>query len=41
MEPNSNVVDSTICSLRQKLADANPAPLIHTRRGLGYVLAPP
>ena len=41
VEPNSNVVDSAICSLRQKLADANPTPLIHTRRGLGYVLAPP
>lgn len=41
VEPNSNTVDSAICSLRQKLAGANPVPLIHTRRGLGYVLAPP
>ncbi len=35
---NSNVVESAICSLRQKLSLANPEPLIHTRRGLGYVL---
>jgi DNA-binding response OmpR family regulator len=38
VEPMSNVVDSAICSLRQKLSEANPAPLIHTRRGLGYEL---
>lgn len=31
----SNVVDSAICSLRRKLG---APPLIHTRRGLGYVL---
>ncbi len=31
----SNVVDSAICGLRKKLGSA---PLIHTRRGLGYVL---
>lgn len=37
-EPFSNAVDSAICTLRQKLAAAGPAPLIHTRRGLGYVL---
>jgi DNA-binding response OmpR family regulator len=37
----SNAVDSAICSLRQKLAAANPTPLTHTRRGLGYELAPP
>jgi DNA-binding response OmpR family regulator len=35
----SNTVDSAICALRRKLAEANPAPLIHTRRGLGYELA--
>jgi DNA-binding response OmpR family regulator len=39
VEPASNVVDSAVCSLRQKLSQANPAPLIHTRRGLGYELA--
>jgi DNA-binding response OmpR family regulator len=37
-DPLSNAVDSAICALRRKLADANPAPLIHTRRGLGYEL---
>jgi DNA-binding response OmpR family regulator len=35
----SNAVDSAICALRRKLADANPAPVIHTRRGVGYELA--
>jgi len=39
VEPASNAVDSAICSLRQKLGEANSAPLIHTRRGLGYELA--
>ena len=39
VEPASNAVDSAICSLRQKLGEANPTPLIHTRRGLGYELA--
>ncbi len=34
----SNVVDSAICSLRRKLG---APPLIHTRRGLGYVLNEP
>jgi DNA-binding response OmpR family regulator len=37
-EPFSNVVESTISALRQKLGKNNPAPLIHTRRGLGYIL---
>jgi DNA-binding response OmpR family regulator len=37
-DPLSNVVDSAICALRRKLADTNPAPLIHTRRGMGYEL---
>jgi DNA-binding response OmpR family regulator len=40
VDPMSNVVDSAICLLRKKLAiEAEAAPLIHTRRGLGYVLA--
>ncbi len=34
VEPMSNVVDSAICILRKKLKH----PLIHTRRGLGYIL---
>jgi DNA-binding response OmpR family regulator len=38
-DPASNVVDSAICVLRKKLAVTPAAvPLIHTRRGLGYVL---
>lgn len=37
--PMSNVVDSTICSLRRKLSTYQNAPdLIHTRRGQGYIL---
>lgn len=39
LEPASNAVDSAICSLRQKLGERGSAPLIHTRRGLGYELA--
>jgi DNA-binding response OmpR family regulator len=34
----SNVVESAISSLRKKLSAHNPAPLIHTRHGLGYML---
>ncbi|HUR57007.1 MAG TPA: response regulator transcription factor [Opitutaceae bacterium] len=42
VDPMSNVVDSAICILRKKLAVADDAaPLIHTRRGHGYVLAGP
>lgn len=41
VDPMSNVVDSAVCTLRKKLANsAGAAPLIHTRRGLGYVLEP-
>lgn len=39
VDPMSNVVDSAVCNLRKKIGAANAAPLIHTRRGLGYVLA--
>jgi DNA-binding response OmpR family regulator len=38
--PMSNVVESALSSLRRKLGQANPAPLIQTRRGLGYILEP-
>ncbi len=39
IDPMSNVVDSAVCSLRKKIAVSDSAaPLIHTRRGLGYVL---
>ena len=42
VDPMSNVVDSAICVLRKKLAVApDTAPLIHTRRGHGYVLDTP
>jgi DNA-binding response OmpR family regulator len=34
----SNAVDSAISSLRRKLGATEAAPLIHTRRGMGYVL---
>ena len=37
-EPMSNVVESTLSALRRKLHQPNPKPLIHTRRGLGYIL---
>lgn len=37
-EPESNVIESVLCSLRRKLGEANSVTLIHTRRGLGYVL---
>jgi len=39
VETASNAVDSAICSLRQKLGERSTAPLIHTRRGMGYELA--
>ncbi len=34
----SNAVDSAICTLRKKLEPPGSPPLIHTRRGLGYIL---
>ncbi len=41
VDPMSNVVDSAVCSLRKKLGPAGEPALIHTRRGLGYVLDEP
>lgn len=38
---NSNAIDSAICLLRAKLEDGSGKPIIHTRRGLGYVLMEP
>ncbi len=38
VDPMSNVVDSAVCSIRRKLGQAGEPALIHTRRGLGYVL---
>jgi DNA-binding response OmpR family regulator len=36
--PQSNAVDVAVYLLRRKLCPPGTAPLIHTRRGLGYVL---
>jgi two-component system copper resistance phosphate regulon response regulator CusR len=36
---HSNAIDSAICSLRAKLEVTGARPLIHTRRGVGYVLS--
>ncbi|MGD0649993.1 MAG: response regulator transcription factor [Verrucomicrobiia bacterium] len=41
VDPLSNVVDSTICVLRKKITPAGQAPLIVTKRGLGYVMDAP
>jgi DNA-binding response OmpR family regulator len=38
VDPLSNVVDSAICTLRKKMTAPGAKPLIHTRRGHGYVL---
>jgi DNA-binding response OmpR family regulator len=37
----SNAVDSAICSLRKKLEPGDGPALIHTKRGLGYMLKEP
>jgi DNA-binding response OmpR family regulator len=37
-DPMSNVVDSAICILRKKLNEPDLPNLIHTRRGMGYLL---
>ena len=37
--PESNSVDSAVCMLRGKLEPPGARKLLHTRRGLGYVLA--
>lgn len=36
--PMSNAVDRTVCALRKKIDPPEAPRLIHTRRGLGYVL---
>jgi len=40
-EPESNVIDVYIARLRRRLERGNRPRLIHTRRGLGYVLGEP
>lgn len=37
-EPMSNAVDSAVCCLRKKIDPPGRPVLLHTRRGLGYVL---
>ncbi|MES9991049.1 MAG: response regulator transcription factor [Candidatus Thiodiazotropha sp.] len=37
-DPQTNVVESRICRLREKIDKGFGAPLIHTVRGTGYVL---
>lgn len=36
--PLSNAVDAAVYALRRKLCPPNTPPLLHTRRGLGYML---
>jgi DNA-binding response OmpR family regulator len=38
VEPSSNVVDATVCSLRKKIETANATMLIKTKRGQGYII---
>jgi DNA-binding response OmpR family regulator len=40
-DPLSNLIDVHINRLRRKVDDGFGAPLIHTRRGEGYMLASP
>jgi len=37
-DPHTNIVESRICRLREKIDAGFAAPLIHTVRGMGYVL---
>jgi DNA-binding response OmpR family regulator len=39
--PSSNAVDRVICTLRRKIDAPGTAPVISTRRGLGYILDEP
>ena len=39
-DPQTNVVEARICRLRDKLDSVCPHKLIHTVRGVGYVLEP-
>lgn len=39
-EPESNAVDVAVYRLRRKIDAQGEAPLLHTRRGLGYHLGP-
>ena len=37
-DPQTNVVESRVCRLREKIGQVTPSKLIHTIRGVGYVL---
>lgn len=39
-DPQTNIIDQHISNLRQKIDRDHAAPLIHTVRGVGYVLRP-
>jgi two-component system copper resistance phosphate regulon response regulator CusR len=39
-EPETNVVDVVVRRLRAKVDDPFPVKLVHTIRGVGYVLRP-
>ena len=39
-DPGSNVVDVLVFRLREKIDRGFPTPLLHTARGIGYVLKP-
>lgn len=42
VSPMSNVVDTAVCALRRAIAVSESSPpLIHTRRGIGYVILEP
>ena len=42
VSPMSNVVDTAVCALRRAIAVSDDCvPLIHTRRGMGYVIEEP
>jgi DNA-binding response OmpR family regulator len=38
MDPMSNVVDSAVYALRKRIDIPGTPSMIHTRRGMGYVL---
>lgn len=40
-EPNSNSIDVHIAQLRRKIEAGDRPRIIHTRRGMGYILHPP
>lgn len=40
-EPYDRAIDIGVSRLRRKLAEADPAPLIETVRGVGYRFLPP